>query len=501
MRCWCWFAALLVCACRTSTPSSATGGARQPASAGAISVRDFGAKGDGVTDDRAAIQAAIHASAAGRGEVYLPAGTYVISGVPAGYWGLDVPGGVHLRGAGQAHTVLAQAPGTNASVRLVRVSGDDIVLEDLMLDGNKHAQTRNEHRHGIFATHTNHLIVRRVTARNFTGDGFYLYNGANGSVFVDVLATANDRNGLTLGGNVDGTALLASKFAGNRAQQVDSEPGGTSVVSRTTISGCELDVAGASNDYALTVSGTPSTRGSGWIIIGNKIHGGIFVVWSERVLIAGNVGTNPTTKPSVTVYRTSADVTILGNRFELTQTRVRSLAGVLVQGTGTGSAPERVLVLGNAIALGYEQSFGVRAEGAISVAVIGNALRGAGRSAPGYAGIYLRATNEAEDFRRAVVSGNTVRNFGSRGISVVGNGTARLLSVEIRNNTFDDDSRVPSMTTGISLDDGTGAARQISVTGNRCLRGVTRPMINYPADNQVMVGEPRETQDRAAGSN
>lgn len=42
-----------------------------------VSVRDFGAVGDGVTDDTAAIQAAVNAvSAAGRGEVYFPAGTY-----------------------------------------------------------------------------------------------------------------------------------------------------------------------------------------------------------------------------------------------------------------------------------------------------------------------------------------------------------------------------------------------------------------------------------------
>jgi putative cofactor-binding repeat protein len=500
--------AMLIWACRSSPPpvagtrahAGATDAAVRVTPAGAISAVDFGARGDGATDDREALQAAIRASAARHRPLYLPPGTYEVSGVPGRHACLEIPGGVHLRGAGGGQTVIRQAAGAGRSERLLHASGDGIVIEDLTLDGNHAAQSKDEQRHGLFATRTDHLVVRRVTAQHFTGDGFYLHDGANDSLFVDDVATANDRNGITLGGMVDRTTLLDSKFVANHAQQVDSEPGGTAVVSHTTINRCEIDVGGASNDYALTVSGTPRAKGNGWTILGNQIRGGIFVVWAEHVVIAGNTVVDPTTKPGITVYRTSSDVAIIGNRVAVTQTRARSIAGVLVQGTGTGSAPDRVLVLGNEISVDYESSFGVRAEGALSVSVIGNRLRGAGRAAPGYAGIYVRATNQAEDFQRAVVSGNTVRNFGARGISLAGNGAARLLSVEIRDNTFDDDSSVPSMTAGVSLDDGTGAARRITITGNRCLHGVTTPLVNPPADPQVMTGEPPrlERPDAAA---
>ncbi len=144
----------------------------------------------------------------------------------------------------------------------------------------------------------------RVTARNFTGDGFYLYTGATRSRFFDVIAIGNDRNGLTLGAMVDGTLRGRQSLRRQPArQQVDSEPGGTNMVTNTTITRCVLDGAGVSNEYALTVSGTPSTPGHDWVIIGNEINGGVFVVWADHVLIAGNTGVNPTTKSSVTVYQ------------------------------------------------------------------------------------------------------------------------------------------------------------------------------------------------------
>src|SRR5258708_1915445 len=69
-------------------------------------------------------------------------------------------GGTHLRGAGQGATTLQEAPGLPGSVRLLYVTGDDIRIEDLTLDGNKANQTVDEHRACIFATQTNRLLVQ-----------------------------------------------------------------------------------------------------------------------------------------------------------------------------------------------------------------------------------------------------------------------------------------------------------------------------------------------------
>ncbi len=72
----------------------------------AINVKEFGAKGDGVTDDRAAIQAALNAAARpgqGGNTVVFPRGLYVSSGslsIPAAGHGLAVVGAGALTNAG-----------------------------------------------------------------------------------------------------------------------------------------------------------------------------------------------------------------------------------------------------------------------------------------------------------------------------------------------------------------------------------------------------------------
>src|SRR5262249_25438075 len=88
------------------------------AATSAVNVRDFGATGDGITDDRAAIQAALNAGAGH--EVYFPIGTYLVSQRPGEFSCLDVPAGTELLGQDRAGTKLIMAPGQPESVQLLR---------------------------------------------------------------------------------------------------------------------------------------------------------------------------------------------------------------------------------------------------------------------------------------------------------------------------------------------------------------------------------------------
>ena len=63
----------------TIEPSDNPGEIAFPRAAGVLDVRDFGARGDGTTDDTAAIQAALDHDPSGNRIVYLPPGTYRVS--------------------------------------------------------------------------------------------------------------------------------------------------------------------------------------------------------------------------------------------------------------------------------------------------------------------------------------------------------------------------------------------------------------------------------------
>lgn len=107
-----------------------------------LSVKDYGAVGDGVADDTAACQAAINQAVAVGGEVYFPSGKYKITG-----GGLQITLGistydtqrVNLRGAGKGNTQILYT-GTGNAVRYDgNVTGAGIVgaftISDLQIIG------------------------------------------------------------------------------------------------------------------------------------------------------------------------------------------------------------------------------------------------------------------------------------------------------------------------------------------------------------------------------
>jgi hypothetical protein len=76
-----------------------------------VNVKDFGAKGDGVTDDTAAIQAAIYSVISNGGQIYFPNGTYILSNsITVNY--PNTPTNITLVGVGANSTTLQW---TNAS--------------------------------------------------------------------------------------------------------------------------------------------------------------------------------------------------------------------------------------------------------------------------------------------------------------------------------------------------------------------------------------------------
>lgn len=87
-----------------------------------VDVRSFGAVGNGVTDDRAAIQAAInHVQSLGGGEVMFGAGIYALGPPPSGSACLQITGPVMLTGVGRG-TFLRALPTVSISTDMIQVT-------------------------------------------------------------------------------------------------------------------------------------------------------------------------------------------------------------------------------------------------------------------------------------------------------------------------------------------------------------------------------------------
>ena len=110
-----------------------------------VNVKWFGAKGDGVTNDTAAIQAALTAAVSGSGVVFLPRGTYATNADL-------IPGhNITIRGAGKDLTTI-KLTGTNRGIYVANARYN--VISDLTIDCNKAATTDNgtTTQHGIWVS-------------------------------------------------------------------------------------------------------------------------------------------------------------------------------------------------------------------------------------------------------------------------------------------------------------------------------------------------------------
>lgn len=113
-----------------------------------VSVKDFGATGDGITDDTTYIQSAITAAQNSIGTLFFPPGTYLVSS-------LTVSGSLVLTGSGTA-SVIKQKDSSAGSMFSVTGTGNNVVFQELTFDGNQAGQTTASYNYNsiIFSTAT-----------------------------------------------------------------------------------------------------------------------------------------------------------------------------------------------------------------------------------------------------------------------------------------------------------------------------------------------------------
>jgi pectate lyase-like protein len=167
-----------------------------PVSTLVINVKDKGAKGDGKTDDTAAIQAAIDAIGGTKGTVLVPEGVYMIDAVKHR---LHLKDDMTLELAEGA--VLKAIPNDSKKYSLLTISG----VANVWVVGGTLEGERDQHRgksgewgYGLHISKgAKHVTVSNLVSEKMWGDGFYVQD-AEDVRFCGVTADANRRQGLSI---------------------------------------------------------------------------------------------------------------------------------------------------------------------------------------------------------------------------------------------------------------------------------------------------------------
>ncbi len=164
-------------------------------------VKDYGAKGDGYTDDTAAIQKAVNAAySAGGGTVYVPDGTYMISPTVQ----VVMKSNTKLSLSDSATLKAKTSSGGFTTVILIHNVSNVSVTGGKIMGDRTGTATGSENK-GITIIGANYVTISGVAVSGFRGDGIYVgagWNGAQnyaGNVLIQDFTIDNcSRNGITV---------------------------------------------------------------------------------------------------------------------------------------------------------------------------------------------------------------------------------------------------------------------------------------------------------------
>jgi hypothetical protein len=231
-----------------------------------INAKQYGAVGDGITDDTIALQAALTAAGATPGSaVFLPTGVYMTSAT------LLISGNTALFGAGDTDggTIIRTITGTALTTPLVAsyewynnstTCGNPVVIRDIKFDG--FGATSGSGAHGLVLMNY-WSIVERCSFINVAGDGFRF--------------TAFAKNGTHITNTCVEVKLSRLQVRAVGAVGIHIYDDGTTLNSCTDgfLQDCIVQNAGT---YGIYIE-----MGPGWLIQGNHVYGtGIDAMYVKR---------------------------------------------------------------------------------------------------------------------------------------------------------------------------------------------------------------------------
>ena len=126
-----------------------------------VNVKEFGAKGDGTTDDSKALEAAFAVG----GHIIVPAGVYLTRprALLSNSW---------LQGAGPGRTIIKAEAGLPNNSRVINIcNAHDVMVSDIEINGNGATAVAGQQNHNILIRDSCQVWVHHVVSRNAQGSG------------------------------------------------------------------------------------------------------------------------------------------------------------------------------------------------------------------------------------------------------------------------------------------------------------------------------------------
>ena len=344
-----------------------------------VSVKDFGAKGDGVTDDSAAFNAAIESLAQTGGTVFVPAGVYGL-----GHPVVIDQNNITLTGKGSS-SVLKRLPVFDpngvisaAAILLPDQPLHNITISHLVFDGDHVQPPGISAASGIWVRQASYVTIDSVIVRNVKGDGIQLANGANADDHVTIensLIQGIWRNGIHVG-DASNTVILGNHIEDTPSQYWQPSAG----------SGIDVEVEGQDTNGVGPVPGLPFVDN---LLIENNV-----IERQDTTTAGAGVALQP-------AYGPISNVTIQGN---LISNHQNAVYGVGAPGSyGNVSGLDHVTIANNWVDTPTMQVDGegiLLFGGATNLQITGNVIHD-------QSGVYGKDI-ELDDINNATVSGNVL---------------------------------------------------------------------------------------------
>lgn len=477
---------------RLSTPWARV--LRDQARWGVVNVRDWGATGDGVTDDTAAIQAALNAGSV----VLVPPGTYAVSS-------LTLPANTWLMGHNPASCVLIA---TDATASAVVFQGADAGLAGLGFTTATgitpsssyiatNGQSRPTLRHlqltlagsgGIYAYAGQEVRISdiRILGSTAGNPGIYAYG-------VDMLMLeAVQSYGLVMTGGRPAVIRVSSSARVAISHCVIRDTSATATMTQGTST---VDVMGG-NDITITnvvTSSSTSAAGAGAIdgfgienaatevvitdCVANGHSGDGFDLYNASFVTLAGCAAHGNASFGIEIFAPTSDITVDGGDFTGNHSSGITISGV-----------PRVILTGTRISANQNHGISILANGttqSTDITVVGNHIYNNNQSAGSNVGIILQ---DASD--HVIIQGNDIFDDQVTPTQTYGVVTANTAVADLRNNIFwGNKSGAIDDAVGLSVKAGNTGYNdtQTTITGTTAGSAVASMPIQEPTYKKVVV--------------